>query len=176
MRKLRKISRRSFLSTVAGGALSGALLAVSDHARAAQGCSDSDPSDPIGRGRRCTYRPRTGCSDRDPTDPGGAGVRCTATGCSDSDPTDPVGSGRRCRSGNVYSGCSDSDPTDPGGRGVRCGGRMAETSLGACTLCSCSGYVRSDDINVTACARQGCGHSYQRHALPERCPSGAMRC
>ena len=103
MRRIRKLNRRSFLATVAGGAAAGSLLVVSDEAAALQsGCSDADPissgGDPGGRGRHCQNRPRTGCSDRDPSDPGGAGRNCTgvAQGCSDSDPSDPVGRGQRC--------------------------------------------------------------------------------
>jgi len=104
MHRIRKVSRRSFLATVAGGAAAGPLLLVSDEAAALQsGCTDADPlsrgGDPGGRGRHCQGRPRTGCSDRDPSDPGGSGRNCTAAqGCSDSDPSDPAGRGRSCGS------------------------------------------------------------------------------
>lgn len=140
----RRISRRSFLSLVAGSAAAGSLATVSgsSHAETAQGCTDRDPSpprgDPAGRGRNCrgttsptdTGRP-SGCSDSDTganADPGGRGRRCSpaSTGCSDSDSganADPGGRGRRCS--QVTTGCSDSDSganADPGGRGRRCGG------------------------------------------------------
>jgi len=103
MRRFRKVTRRSFLASVAGGAAAGALLTVSDDAAALQsGCSDTDPisngGDPGGRGRTCANRPNTGCSDSDPSDPGGRGRNCTTAqrGCSDSDPSDPSGRGTRC--------------------------------------------------------------------------------
>ncbi len=109
MRRVRKVSRRSFLGSVAGGAAAGSLLLVSDEAAALQsGCTDADPlsrgGDPGGQGRHCQGRPRTGCSDGDPSDPGGAGRNCTpgAQGCSDSDPSDPSGRGQRC--GNANNG------------------------------------------------------------------------
>ena len=80
MKPTRKLSRRSFLGRVAGGAIlgGGALMAVSDTASALQ-CSDSDSgpnSDPPGRGRSCG-----GCSDSDSgpnSDPGGRGRSCGA--------------------------------------------------------------------------------------------------
>jgi hypothetical protein len=79
-------------------------------------CSDSDPYDPAGYGRRCG-----GCSDSDPYDPVGGGRSCGGSyaRCSDSDPYDPGGYGRHC-GGRPSYGCSDSDPYDPGGRGRHC--------------------------------------------------------
>lgn len=155
MRKARKLNRRSFLATVAGGAAATSL--ISSGARAAQGCSDRDPTDPVGRGRNCT-----GCSDMDPSDPGGAGQRCrgnpptTRTGCSDRDPSDPGGSGRNC----VATGCSDRDPTDPGGSGRNCSPRRTQT---ACSQCSCTEYVSTPGNQFAACARRGCGHAANYH-------------
>ena len=122
MKPTRKINRRSFLGTVAGGvAGAGALMAVSSEAFAMQGCTDSDPTDASGRGRRC----RSGCSDSDSgpnSDPVGNGRSCRRTsGCSDSDSgpnSDPGGNGRSCR-----RSCSDSDSgpnSDPVGRGRSC--------------------------------------------------------
>jgi hypothetical protein len=129
MKPQRPVTRRSFVSLVAGGAAAGSLGLVSGSAAGAQGCTDSDPApprgDPGGAGRNCQNRPQTGCSDRDPSDPGGRGRNCQSrprTGCSDTDPTDPAGAGRSCAD-RPQTGCSDSDPTDPGGRGRNCGGR-----------------------------------------------------
>ena len=106
MKPTRKLSRRSFLGRVAGGAIAGgAALTIMGGEAQAQGCSDSD-SGPNG-------------------DPSGRGRRCGSTGCSDSDTgqyADGVGRGRRC--GSTPAGCSDSDSGqygDPSGRGRRCG-------------------------------------------------------
>jgi hypothetical protein len=80
-----RTGRRSALRSIAGSVLgAAALVAGGTVARRASAeepdalCSDSDPNDPVGRGRHCS-------------DPGGRG-----THCSDSDPNDPVGNGRRC--------------------------------------------------------------------------------
>lgn len=124
----RRLSRRSFLASVAGGSAlaGGALLFVAGRAEAFQrspsGCSDSDPirsgGDPGNYGRRCS--PATGVTDNDPTDPTNGGRR-RPTGCSDGDRgrgSDPGGWGRRCR---PATGITDNDPGDPtnGGRGYR---------------------------------------------------------
>src|SRR5205085_11450256 len=88
MKPTRKLSRRSFLGRVAGGAIAGgAALTIMGGEAQAQGCSDSD-SGPNG-------------------DPSGRGRRCGSTGCSDSDTgqyADGVGRGRRC--GSTPAGCS----------------------------------------------------------------------
>ena len=150
MRKTRKISRRSFLASVAGSAAAGSLLIVSQEAAAQSGCSDSDPSDPLGQGRRCTGGggARSGCSDRDSGSSG-----------------DPGGNGRHC----VSTGCSDSDPTDPGGSGRNCGGnrRAGSDVRGRCTHaeCTCTSYVQPDE--GWSCARAGCGHHYNWHENPD---------
>ena len=111
----RTLSRRQM--TMLGGAAAGALAALGlvsttaccmgNGAATGSGCSDSDPSDGIGRGTHCA---------------GGAAV-----GCSDSDPTDPAGHGSHCAGGAAgpLSGCSDSDPTDPAGNGSHCAGGAA---------------------------------------------------
>src|SRR5687767_5408928 len=130
MRPTRKLSRRSFFSTVAGGvvAAGGAVGVIADEAHALQ-VTDHDPSDPVGRGRGGG----TGITDRDPSDPAGRGRggsgAATRTGVTDGDPTDPVGHGRGGTS--ARSGCSDSDPTDPGGNGRNCGTRNGGSSSGA---------------------------------------------
>jgi hypothetical protein len=97
MKAVRKISRRSFLGSIGGGAAAaGALLALSGCATL--GYSDSDPYDPIGGGdggRGGGRRGRGG--DRDDRGRGGRGRG--GGGCSDSDSgrnADPSGRGR-CR-------------------------------------------------------------------------------
>jgi len=78
MKHTRKLSRRSFFATVAGGvATAGAVGVIAPgHAEAMQ-CTDSDrgsSSDTAGRGRNCG-----GCSDSDSGangDPSGRGRRC----------------------------------------------------------------------------------------------------
>ena len=106
MKTIRRLSRRSFLGTVAGGAAlaGGAMVALSGTAGAVQSSdNDSGPrSDPPGGGTR------TGRTDQDSSDRPGRG---TATGLNDSDPSDPPNRGR---------GCSDNDPGDPPRRGRRC--------------------------------------------------------
>jgi hypothetical protein len=127
MKQLRKISRRSFLGSVAGGAMVGvaSFADIKEAQAAGQSCTDSDPSpprgDPGGRGRRCRSTPTPTPS---PTQP--------SSRCSDSDPTDPVGRGRRCTPTPTPppTGCSDSDPTDPGGRGRACGGSVGAQPTG----------------------------------------------
>lgn len=124
MRIRRKVSRRSFLARVAGGgALLGSGLAFVVPTRAQ--VTDSDPSDPVGRGRGGT----TGITDSDPTDAGGRGrgpnAPRTGTGITDRDPSDPVGGGRGNRPGQsvsprAYTGVTDSDGganADPVGSG-----------------------------------------------------------
>lgn len=94
MKPTRKISRRSFIGRVAGGALIGgaALTALTTRANAQVTDSDSGPyADPAGRGRG-----RTGLTDRDPSDAPGNG-RGSRTGITDGDSgsnADPGGNGR----------------------------------------------------------------------------------
>jgi hypothetical protein len=91
MTPTRKISRRSFMSTVVGGAVVGAaVLTVGTEEAAAQrtGVTNRDPGDPPGRGR-------TGITNRDPSDrPGYGRYRRAARRCTDRDPGDPAN--RRC--------------------------------------------------------------------------------
>ena len=116
--EVRRVSRRSFLGKVLGGAAIGAVVLVGGATEAEAQCSDSDPYDPGGSGRHCGRR-RTGITDRDPGDPVGNGRggrrRRYGSGITDSDPYDRAGNGRGGR-----RSCSDSDPNDPGGRGRRC--------------------------------------------------------
>ena len=110
---LRKVSRRSFLGKVVGGTALGAVAVIAGVGAAgpAQAQTDSDPYDPVGRGRG------SGITDSDPYDPVGRGRgrryrrRRRGSGITDRDPYDPVGNGRRC---------TDRDPYDPVGRGRWC--------------------------------------------------------
>ena len=132
MKPTRKLSRRSFLTTVAGSvAAVGALGLVAPSPAEAFQCSDADAgpnSDPPGGGRSCGGR-RSGCTDADTgpnSDPAGDG-RCVRrprrSGCTDADTgrySDPAGNGRCVRR---RRSCTDSDTgrySDPAGRGRRC--------------------------------------------------------
>ena len=148
MKPTRRLSRRSFLTRVTGGALmAGSSLAGIGKAGAAQvsdndsgpgadpagrgrgsGFSDSDTgpgADPSGRGRGSGGRGSSGVSDNDTGpngDPPGRG-RGSGTGYSDSDSgpyADPSGRGR-----GRGTGISDNDTgtyADPAGRGRGGGG------------------------------------------------------
>jgi hypothetical protein len=137
MKPTRKVSRRSFFGTVAGGvAATAALVGVvgSEEAEAQSGCTDSDTGggrDPAGNGRRC--RRRTGITDRDTgsgRDPAGYGRGRRRSGCTDNDTgrgSDPAGDGR-CR--RRQTGCTDSDTgsgSDSAGNG-RCVNRRRSCS------------------------------------------------
>lgn len=104
MSESKPVDRRSFLRRVVGVSLlaGGAATLVTGRAYAQSGVSDSDPTDPIGRGRG----PYTGVTDNDPTDfpsrgqVGGAAARP-----------------RRARGGPVTDGDYTEGWSDPGGRG-----------------------------------------------------------
>ena len=109
MKPTRQVTRRSFMSTVVGGAVAGAAaLTIGTEAIAQTGVTNSDPGDPVGNGR-------TGITNNDPYDPVGRGrVRRVrrggcATGVTNSDPGDRVGNGR--------NGLTNSDPSDRAGYG-----------------------------------------------------------
>ena len=113
MKSTRKLSRRSFLGRVVGGAVAGGGAFVALTSAAEAQVSDNDTgtnSDPAGRGR--------GVSDNDSgqnSDPPGRGRGARRAACSDNDSgsnSDPSGRGRG-------TGRSDSDPTDA----VNCGRR-----------------------------------------------------
>jgi len=136
MKPTRKLSRRSFLASVAGTVAAVGVISVvaTDPAEAQSGCSDSDSGrygDPGGNGRRCGGGGgRSGCTDSDTgrySDPAGNGRcrrRVRQSGCTDSDTgrnSDPAGNGR-CRRRQRRS-CTDSDTgrySDPAGRGRNC--------------------------------------------------------
>jgi hypothetical protein len=129
MKAKRTLSRRSFLATVGGSALAGGAFATLGSEAGATQTTDSDPSDPVGRGRGGTSG---GTTDRDPSDPvgrGRGGTSTPGTGFTDNDPTDRGGhgTGRSAR-----SGCSDRDPSDPSanGRGCRTQGNSGTTDSG----------------------------------------------
>src|SRR5688572_15543472 len=114
MKPTRKISRRSFLGRVAGGALVGgaALTVLGESAQAVQ--SDNDPTDASGRGY-------TGVTDNDSgsnADRAGHG-RSRRSGLTDNDTgsnADAAGNGR----GRRTSGVTDNDTgsnADPAGNG-----------------------------------------------------------
>lgn len=121
MRSSRKLSRRSFLHRVGGGAIGGGSLLM---LTGCVGISDADPYDPIGGG----YGRRGGHSDSDPVDPYGQG----AGGCTDSDRgrrSDPANRGRRCRqSQSDNDGGPYSDATGCGGGG--CGQSYSDNDRG----------------------------------------------
>jgi len=116
MKPTRKVSRRSFMATVAGGAVAGAVaITVGTEAAEAQtGVTNRDPSDPVGGGR-------TGITNSDPRDRPGygryrSGGRRRRTGCTNSDPRDPGGNGP-CRRRRGRTGITNRDPYDPVGNG-----------------------------------------------------------
>jgi hypothetical protein len=136
MTPTRKLSRRSFLASVAGTVAAAGAIAVlaTDEAQAQSGCTDSDNgpnSDSPGNGRSCGGGRRSGCTDSDSgsyADRAGNG-RCRQrvvrrSGCTDSDTgryADPAGNGR-CRR-RARRSCTDSDGgryADRAGHGRRC--------------------------------------------------------
>ena len=78
MKATRKLSRRSFLRQVGGGAVgAGSFLTLTGCVTG--GYSDSDPFDPAGGGRGSYRRGRSGCTDGDTggyADPAGGGRNC----------------------------------------------------------------------------------------------------
>lgn len=108
MAKKGKLSRRSFLTRVAGGTIAAGAVATVAGAAVIQRNSDADPADSGGRAR-------TGNTDSDPNDYANHGVRRTGRTDSDSGScADQAGYGR------ANTGYTDSDSSgcsDPGGRG-----------------------------------------------------------
>lgn len=99
MKPTRKLSRRSFLTRVAGGAIvgGGAMIALTGGAQAFQ-VTDGDAgatADPANRGRGGANRRIRGCTDGDSgasADPAGNGRGNRRT---DNDPSDRPSCGRR---------------------------------------------------------------------------------
>ncbi len=110
MKPTRKVSRRSFMGTVAGSAAGGALLFISGRANAQTSDADSgSQKDSAGRGETGFTDGDSG-SNADRPNHGRRPRSCTDT---DSGPNaDGPGHGRGNRR-------TDSDPTDRGGCGVR---------------------------------------------------------
>ncbi|WP_296818504.1 hypothetical protein [Brevundimonas sp.] len=129
MAKRPPFHRRSFLARILGTTALGGAAGIITGGASARQVTDSDPTDPAGRGRGGS----TGITDRDPTDPIGRGRGTSGqgqTGITDSDPTDPVGGGRGTAGGHGdqtggRTGITDSDPTDRVGygRGTQGGGQ-----------------------------------------------------
>lgn len=133
-----KLSRRSFVARIGGGAAAAVgLAALGGGEAAAFQTTDSDfgaNSDPPGRGRGNAGR--SGITDRDPSDPAGNGRGLVinpqaSTGAgAQSDPTNSGASGSGAPGATASPGaasgagrrCTDSDlsPGDPAGRGRRC--------------------------------------------------------
>lgn len=74
------VGRRSAFGMIGAGVVASvvALAAEGCHHHGIRGCTDSDPVDRAGYGRRCGgyYGPGYRCSDRDPYDPAGSGRHC----------------------------------------------------------------------------------------------------
>jgi hypothetical protein len=102
MKPVRRLSRRSFLTRVAGGAIAGggALMVLGGTASAYQ-VTDADSgatSDPPGRGRGGANRRIRGCTDGDAgsnADPAGAGRGSRTTDADTGPNSDPPSCGRR---------------------------------------------------------------------------------
>ena len=145
MKPTRKLSRRSFLGRVCGGAVgAGSFLALTGCATT--GYTDSDPFDPIGGGRGSRWGGITDSDTGAYADPPGRG-RGGGAGYTDNDRgeyADPPGRGRGSRGG----GYTDNDPHDPVGRGEGgCTdsdrGRRADPA-GAGRECRRTGYTDND--------------------------------
>ncbi|MGQ0588911.1 MAG: twin-arginine translocation signal domain-containing protein [Sphingosinicella sp.] len=102
MKAVRKLSRRSFMTRVAGGAVvgGGALVALTGRAEAFQvtDADDGANADPAGRGRGGPANRIRGCTDGDTgarADPGGAGRGNRRTDSDAGPGSDPARCGRR---------------------------------------------------------------------------------
>ena len=109
MAKKGKLSRRSFLTRVAGGTIAAGVIGTAAGAAIIQQRnSDADPADSGGR-------PRTGVNDNDPGDPSMHGRGRTGYTDSDSGPCADTGGYGRGNTG--YTDSDSSGCADPGGRG-----------------------------------------------------------
>lgn len=112
--------RRSLLQGLIATTATALAIGTVEEA-AAQGCTDSDPRDIVGRGVNCSRR-RTGLSDQDPRDAAGYGYgRGPRTGVTDRDSGDFPGYGRGPAGPTRPTGITDRDPMDRAnyGRGGR---------------------------------------------------------
>lgn len=156
MKPTRKLSRRSFLGRVGGGALgAGSFLALTGCVTT--GYTDSDPYDPIGGGRGSRYGGITDADRGRYADPPGRGRG--GSGYTDRDTgryADPPGGGR-----GDGGGYTDNDPTDPvGGGGGSCtdrdSGRYGDP-IGRGRECRGTGYTDNDSGRYADPAGQGRG-------------------
>lgn len=111
MAKKGKLSRRSFLTRVAGGIAATGVVAAGAGAAVMRGRSDADPVDPAGNGR-------TGITDNDSG--GGADQAGRGTGYTGYTDADSGSCADQGGHGRGNTGFTDSDQGacgDPGGRG-----------------------------------------------------------
>ncbi|MGK0265900.1 MAG: hypothetical protein ACI82N_000142 [Maricaulis sp.] len=103
-----KLSRRSFLTRVAGGTIAVGAVATVAGATMLQRSSDADPSDNAGNAR-------TGITDSDPNDQGGHGSG--STGLTDNDTGSCADTGGYGRGNSGYTDSDDGNCADPASRG-----------------------------------------------------------
>ena len=106
MAKKGKMSRRSFLTRVAGGTIAAGAVGAAATATMMQRYSDADPSDGVAR---------TGITDSDSGDMANHGT--SPTGLTDSDSGSCADNGGYGRGNTGYTDSDGSGCTDPGGRG-----------------------------------------------------------
>lgn len=106
MAKKGKMSRRSFLTRVAGGTVAVGTIGTVAGATMMQRYADSDPVDGVGR---------TGITDADPNDSANHGT--SRTGITDSDSGSCADAGGYGRGNTGYTDSDSSGCADPGGRG-----------------------------------------------------------
>ncbi len=108
MAKKGKMSRRSFLTRVAGGTIAVGTVGAVAGATMLQRSTDADPSDAGGNGR-------TGITDSDPNDMANHGT--SYTGLTDRDSGACADTGGHGRGNTGYTDSDGGNCADPGGRG-----------------------------------------------------------
>lgn len=103
-----KMSRRSFLTRVAGGTIAVGAVGTVAGATMLQRSSDADPSDSAGHAR-------TGLTDSDPNDQANHGN--SATGLTDTDSGSCADNGGHGRGNSGYTDSDSGNCADPSGRG-----------------------------------------------------------
>jgi len=106
MAKKGKMSRRSFLTRVAGGTIAAGAVGAAATATMMQRYSDADPADGVAR---------TGITDSDSGDMANHGT--SRTGLTDSDSGSCADNSGYGRGNTGYTDSDGSGCTDPGGRG-----------------------------------------------------------
>jgi|TARA_R110000868_G_scaffold144412_1_gene363589 hypothetical protein len=106
MAKKGKLSRRSFLTRVAGGTIAAGAIGTVAGATMMQRYTDADPVDGVGR---------TGITDADPSDAANHGH--SRTGITDSDSGACADAGGYGRGNTGWTDSDSSGCADPGGRG-----------------------------------------------------------